>query len=188
MVTNNKRSAAAAQYAQALLDLANQQQAEPLGQELDQLLQLIQENPTFGLFLRDPAIGENERQQVIERTFRGRVSELTYNLLGVLNRKGRLALLPEIAEEYRQLLDQQLGRIKADVTVAEPLDPAMLEEVRSQISAAFKKHATVVQRIDGSIVGGLVVRVGDKVIDGSIKAQLQAMKDRLIAAAPRPTV
>jgi F-type H+-transporting ATPase subunit delta len=180
-----KHTTAATQYAQAMLQLGNEsQQAEALAVELRDLSQIVQAEKAFELFLKDPAIGETERLSSLERIFKGRVSTLLMNMLGVLNEHGRLGLIEAIAERYQQLLDKQLGNVAVDVTVAQPMDEATLETVRQRISAALKKNAQVSQRVDASIIGGLVMRVDDKVMDASVQAQLAAMKQKLMAAAP----
>ena len=77
-----------------------------------------------------------------------------------------------------------MGKIEVDVTVAQRLDPGTLEEVRQRISAALKKDAIVHQYVDESIIGGLVLRIEDKLIDGSVLAQLERMKRKLMQSAP----
>lgn len=179
------QNSAATQYAQALLELANERgMAEAIGGELAQLKALLDANETFELFLKDPAIGEAERQQVLDRAFKGQVSELLFNTLGVMNAKGRLGLVRELADSYAQLLDKQLGNVKVDVTVASSLDEAMLEQVRNRVSQSLGKNAILRQHIDPSIIGGLLLRVEDKLIDSSVRSQLDAMKRQMMAAAP----
>ncbi len=107
------------------------------------------------------------------------------NFLGVLNEHGRLGLIADIAERYADMLNRQLGNVAVEVTVARPLDEPAMEMVRQRISKALGKNAQLRQRIDESIIGGLVMRVDDKVMDGSVQAQLAAMKRKMIAAAPR---
>src|SRR5436190_19627868 len=93
-------------YAQSLLDLANeQQQAESIAQELAALRQLVDENPNFREVLANPAISVGEREELLEKIFRGKVSPLLFNTLGVLNRKHRLGLIGQIAQGYADLLD-----------------------------------------------------------------------------------
>jgi F-type H+-transporting ATPase subunit delta len=75
-----------------------------------------------------------------------------------------------------------LGKIEVDVTVAQRLSDAQLEEVRRKVSTALKKDAVVHQYVDEKIIGGLVLRVGDRLIDGSVKAQLDAMRRQLLTA------
>lgn len=185
-MAKSKKTSAAAPYAQAVLDLANQEhRAEPLGQELNDVKQIMRDEPTFALFLKDPSIGIGERLAVIQKVFAGRVSPLLMNLMGVMNSHGRLGLLGEVADRYREMLDAQLGNVPVALTVASPMGSEELEAVRARIGAALGKNAVLRQQVDGSIIGGLVVRVGDKVMDGSVRAQLSAMKRKLMAAAPR---
>lgn len=181
-----KYSAAAGQYAQAVLDLANQQQqAEAIGGELADLKRIIKENPTFESFLRDPAIGAAERLRILKSTLEGRISPLLMNTIGVLNAKRRLGLLPQIVEAYEDLLDAQLGRVEVEVTVAAELDSGALETVRQRVSSALQKDAVIRQRVDESVIGGLVLRIDDRVIDASVKSQLEAIQERLMSAVPR---
>jgi F-type H+-transporting ATPase subunit delta len=185
MPAATKQSITAGQYAQALLELANEGGDAPaIGQELAELRQLVEASDTLAMFLRDPAISAAERRAMIERIFRDRVSPLLYNTLGVLISRRRLWLLPQIAEAYRQRLDEQLGNIQVQVTVASPLDAAGLENVRQRIGSAFRKNAVVEQKVDDDIIGGMVLRLGDRLIDASVRSQLEAMKHKLMSAAP----
>ncbi len=174
-------------YARSLLELANegQQQAQAIGEELSAIVQIIQANPSFSDFLADPGIAESERTAALDRIFRGRVSQLMMNFLGVLNVKGRLRLLPQIGSAYEELLDEQLGNVEVDVTVAQRLGPAELEQVRTRVSQALGKNAIVHQYVDDSIIGGLILRVQDELIDSSVRYQLSAMRAQLLASRPR---
>ncbi|HEV8291714.1 MAG TPA: F0F1 ATP synthase subunit delta, partial [Tepidisphaeraceae bacterium] len=90
-----------------------------------------------------------------------------------------------ITQAYQELLDEQLGKVEVDMTVAHRLEGAALEQVRKRISQALKKDAIVHQYVDDKIIGGMVLRVDDKLIDASVKSQLEAMKRQLLAATPR---
>jgi F-type H+-transporting ATPase subunit delta len=173
-------------YAQSVLDLANAAgQAEPIGQELAGLKQIVDENPSFREVLTNPSISQDERGELLERIFRSRISSLLFNTLGVLNQHGRLGLIDQIATAYDDLLDEQLGKVEVDLTVAQRLSSDQLEQARQRISSALGRDAVVHQYIDESIIGGIIVRVGDKVIDASVKQQLAAIRQQLLAAAPR---
>jgi F-type H+-transporting ATPase subunit delta len=184
MAKQDHQASHAMPYASALLDLANKQnQAEAIGEELKAIRQIIADNRTFQLYLSDPGISSAERGQMVQKVFGGSASPLMKNFLGVLNEKGRLGALTHIADAYDDLLDEQLGKVEVDVTVAQKLTPEQLEEVRQRVSTALKKDAVVHQYVDESIIGGLIVRVGDKLIDASVKTQLTAMKQQLLSAA-----
>ena len=172
-------------YARSILDLANERgQAEAVGHELEELAGIVQSDESFENFLANPAIGEIERGRVIEKVFRGRVSDLVLNFLMVVNRNRRLGLLQQIANAYADQLEDQLGKIEVDVFVAQRLTRDQLEQVRQSVSAVLKKDAVVHQYVDESIIGGLVIRVEDRMIDASVRAQLRAVRSKLLAARP----
>jgi F-type H+-transporting ATPase subunit delta len=175
---------AVAAYAEALLDLAEQAgQTEPVASELVELQALLKSERNFENFLESPSIRIGERAEVLQRIFAGRLSPLTMKFLGVLNGKGRLALLKHIADAYREQLDKRQGKVKADVTVALKLSDQEMEAVRQQLSTALKKNVIVNQRVDESILGGMVVKVRDRLLDASVRAQLDAMRKQLIASS-----
>src|SRR5205085_7171827 len=146
MAQTMKQSGAAVQYARALLDLANEKkQAEPIGQEMAELGKVIESNKTLGSFLSEPGISTGDRAQLLNKVFRGRVSQLVFNIMGVLNSKGRLGLLHGVTEAYQDLLDDQLGKVEVDVKVAHRLVGDALEQVRHRIRQALKKDALVHQ-------------------------------------------
>lgn len=173
----------AVSYARSLLELANaQNQAKEIGQEIEELGKIVESDRSFANFLANPAVGEAERARLLEKVFRGRVSPLLMNFLLVANRRARLGQLHEMATAYADLLEQQLGIVEADVTVAQRLGPDELEQVRSRIGAALKREVVLHQYVDESIIGGLVLRVEDRLLDASVKAQLRAVRRQLLAA------
>ena len=171
-------------YARSLLELADERGAklEQVNEELSSLREIVQANPTFRAFLRDPAIGENERNALLDRVFAGKLSPLVMNFLRVMSNHGRLAWLEAVADAYDDLLDERLGKIEVDITVAHRLSGEELETVRSRVSAALKKEAVLHQYVDESIIGGIILRVQDQLIDSSVRAQLQAMRQRMLGA------
>ena len=172
-------------YARSLLELANERQlADGVGSEMGALRDVMEQNPALVAYLSDPGIAASERTATIGRIFKG-ASELVRNFLGVLNEKGRLRLLPSITEAFGNLLDEQKGKVEVDVTVAHKLSPDQLEQVRRKVSESLGKDAVVHQYVDADIIGGLVLRVEDRLIDASVKYQLEAMRERLLAARPR---
>jgi F-type H+-transporting ATPase subunit delta len=173
-------------YATSLLDLAMEQgKAEEIGQELRDIRGLLDQNPVFGEFLRDPGIGREERSGALEKIFAGRVSPLLWNFLRVLSDKGRLGLLLNLDEAYNDLLDERLGKVEVDVTVAQRLSDDQLEQLRQRVSESLGKQAVVHQYVDEAILGGLVLRVQDRMIDASVRNQLRSMRQQVLAGLPR---
>ena len=171
-------------YATSLLELAEeQQQAAPIGEELNQIGEILTENSTFGLFLADPSISQVERANVLGEIFGGKVLPLLWNFIGVLNLKNRLSLLAQIVTAYDDLLDEKYGKIEVDVTTAHKLSPEEFDSVRQRISSTLKKDAVIHQYVDDSLIGGMLLRVQDQLIDASVKSQLQKIKQKMKSAS-----
>jgi F-type H+-transporting ATPase subunit delta len=180
-ISSNNPTAVA--YARSILELANEKnQAQEFGQELATIGELLRQNRSFAEFLADPGVAAADRTAALDRLFRGRASPLVMNLMGVLNTRGRLNLLGAVADAYADLLDEQLGNVEVDVTVAQKLDNSQLDEVRRRVSQALGKNAVVHQYVDADIIGGLVLRVEDRLIDASVRSQLEAMRERMLSA------
>ena len=183
MRTASATNPTAVAYARSLLELANERgPAEEIGREMAGIREVTEQNPTFAAFLADPGIGGTERTATLDKVFRGRVSPLVMNFLGVMNNHGRLKMLGAVAQAFTDLLDEQLGNVEVDVTVAQRRNPDQLAQVRQRVSATLGKNAVVHQYVDPEIIGGLVLRVEDRLIDASVRYQLEAMRERLLAA------
>jgi F-type H+-transporting ATPase subunit delta len=186
MSTATQNASTAQTYARSLIELAQQRNLAPqIGSELEALERILVENPSFLAFLKDPGISAEERSRVADRVLKPNVSPLLANFLGVLNNHGRLGILDQIASAYADLLDQLQGKVEVDVTVPQKLSQQELEQVRQRVGAALKKDAIVHQYVDESIIGGMILRVGDKLIDASVKSQLESMRRQLLNARPR---
>ena len=167
-------------YAQSLLELAEERgELEAVSNDAGAFGEVLEENETFVHFLKDPGISEQERQGVLDSALGG-ANGIFKNFMSLLNTRGRLGELQEILDAFEYLLDQKLGKVEVDVTVAHELSDDELENVRLRVSKAMGKEAVIHQYVDEAIIGGLVLNVGDKVIDASVRRQLQAMKERLL--------
>jgi F-type H+-transporting ATPase subunit delta len=184
-MANARQDSAAALYARAIFDLANQAGiAGQIAEELADLARAVASDHAFGLFMRDAALGAAEKRRVLGSAFGGRVHPLLFSALGVMNRHDRLGKLAAVADNFQKLLDAQLGNVPVQATVAEELDAGMVDEVRRAVSEVLKKNAVVSQKVDAGIIGGLVLRMQDKLIDGSVRTQLELLKRRMLSAAP----
>jgi F-type H+-transporting ATPase subunit delta len=185
MATKTHASPLATAYARSILELATERNvADATGQELSQIAELVESDPSVQTFMASPAVSETHRSHAIAKAFEGRVSELVSNLLGVMSHKGRLGQIRQVAAAYSELLQDQKGIIEVDVTVAEKLSDAQLQEVRMKVSAALKHEVVVHQYIDPSLIGGLLLRVEDRLFDASVKSQLRAVRRQLLSARP----
>lgn len=160
-------------YARAMLDLAaaGGSEEELLG-EMEGLARLVAEDAELATFLASPLVEEQARAATIEKIFRGHASDLLTDSLEVINRKGRLALLPAIADAYRAELRRMRGRVDARVTTAVPLTAAQKKSLAAALASFTGLAPDLVERVDPSILGGLVVEVGGEKIDSSLSNQL----------------
>jgi F-type H+-transporting ATPase subunit delta len=171
-------------YAQSLLELAGDK-AEEIGQELADLRRIVEDNNAFRLYLADPGIGQIERGEALNKIFGGRVSQLVLNFLRVLNHHRRLNIFIEIVGAYDELLDEKLGKVEVDLTVAKPLSQEQLAAAQQKISQALKRDAVVHTYVDESIIGGMLIRVQDQLIDASVRTQLRTIKQQMLAKMPK---
>lgn len=179
----SRPSTSAVAHAQALLELADERRlTQQVADEIAGLGSVIDASSEFKAFFVSPGIGDSDRDRVLRSAVMPRVGPLTGSFLELLHAKRKLSLLPEIARAFATLLDARQGKADVEVTVARKLSPAELDQVRQRISTAIKKEAVVNQKVDETIIGGIVIRVGDTLIDGSVKAQLDSLSKKLVSA------
>jgi F-type H+-transporting ATPase subunit delta len=185
MPQDSHQTPTAIAYADALLQLASEANvADQIGQELSDIRQIIADNDELAQLLADPVISAEEKGKFLHRVFDGQASKLMLNFLGLVNEKGRLSLLSAIAASYQDLLDDRQGIVEVDVTVANRISDGELDDIRQRVSQAMKREAVVYQYVDPEIIGGLILRIKDQLIDGSVRAQLGAMQKAMLAAKP----
>ena len=176
----------AANYAETLFELAERHEGvEAFAAGVESVAALM-EDPTVREFLVTPRISAGDRKAALERVLGGVVPSMLLRFLQVVVDKGRQKLLPTIAAAYRDMLESHLGRRHMEVTVARELSPVDEEDLVAQLSSAV--GATVIPhvKVRPGILGGIVIREGDTVYDGSVKRQLDAMRRRLMAAELQP--
>lgn len=173
-------------YAKALLDLAvAQNQADDLLAELSDLSRTIAGNPELAAFLGSPLVSRLQRAQVLEKIFRGRASDLLTDSLLVINQKDRLDQLEGIAEAYRREYRVLHGLVDARVTTAVPLAAAQRQNLVAAIARFTGKRPDLIERVDPSILGGVVIEVAGEKIDSSLATQLHDVGSMLAARAVR---
>jgi F-type H+-transporting ATPase subunit delta len=183
MAQDIQPSSTAIALARALFELADERkQLETVSNDIAAIGQAVDSTPQLVAFFNSPSIKEADRAAVVERTLIASASPLTAGFLRLLLAKNQLGELPGIARAFKKLVDERSGKVDVDVTVARQLGAQELELVRQRISTAIQKEAVIRQKVDDSILGGIIIRVGDKLIDGSVKAQLQAIETKLLSA------
>ena len=170
---------AAKRYAQAAFDLARERQAlDEWERALDQAVGVLR-NPEVSEFFESPAIPEEAKQQAITQLLPAEAQRYVRNLLLLLLERRRLSQLPEVAAVFHDLVLEERGIAVANVTTAVPLSSEEADRVRNRLRELVGKTIEMRTNVDPGIIGGLVVRVGDDLIDGSVRTQLNQLRQRL---------
>jgi F-type H+-transporting ATPase subunit delta len=171
-------SRAASRYVKSLLSLAVDQNAvDRVHDDLQMFSRVVESNREFRLMLQNPIIKHDKKRDILEKLFKGRVHPLTMAIFDILTRKNREPLLAAIAKEFHEAYNEYSGIKKAFITTAVPLDPktrSRFEEIVKTYSD--KKQVELVERVDKDMIGGFVLKIGDRQIDASIKNKLKALQ------------
>jgi F-type H+-transporting ATPase subunit delta len=170
-------------YAEALLRVAEQRgQAEDVGRELHSLVtEVYNKTPDVEETLASPAVKRSAKAPVLEHAFKNNVSDLVFNLLNVLNAKDRLTLVRHVAAAYTGLMDERAKRVRVSVRSAIPLTDAQTEQLKQAIGQATGLDPVIQPKIDGSLLGGMIVQIGDQVFDSSVRYRIDAIRNQLLA-------
>ena len=172
-------------YAQSLFELGEAAGGDAklveIGEELQGIVEIVRGDAAFAEFLRSPIVEREKRADTLRRVFDGKVTDVLLRFLLVLNDKGRLGHLDDVSDGYGELLNDRFGRIEVDVyTVDGALDAAQLEQLAQKVKGRLGKDPVFHQYADPSMIGGLVLRIGDQLIDGSVRGQLRGMRESLL--------
>ncbi len=173
-------------YSAAMLQLAERQgEVDALLDELQDIAAQVDKDEAFCRFLSSPTVDAAVRKETLEKLFRGRYSDLLVNSLQILNGKGRLGLLGAVAEAYRLAYDERGSRVEVRVVTATPLTDALRERLGAALHRRTGKTATLVETVDASMLGGLVVTIGDTKFDASVATKVRHLAGALQERASR---
>ncbi len=162
-------------YGQAVFEIAAHNQNFTTWQNsMDTLDRIVRDRDVLR-FLENPRISIARKREVLEPKLKG-VNPMAVNLLYLLAERGGLAMMPDIAANYQQRLDDLRGIAHAQVTAAVPLSETETAEIKQKLGAMFGKQIDITTKVDPTLLGGIVARIGDKVIDGSLSRRLQNLK------------
>jgi F-type H+-transporting ATPase subunit delta len=170
-------------YARALLELAEEAgQLDATGKQLDALTEVWQGSAELRSAFENPGVGAEQRRAILGAVAQKLgLSPLVKNTTLLLSDRRRLRFLPEVADAFRQLAEQKAGRVRAEVTTAAAMPDAYFQELQKALETVTGKQVVLVKNQDPSLIGGVVTRVGDKVFDGSLRAQLGELREELLA-------
>jgi len=177
-----RREATAKRYARALFHLAREADAvEETGRELQSASEILFAHRELGDLLLRPWIkGEAKRSAIDAVAGRIRCSALVKNFLGLLAVRGRLDHLQEIIRAYAQLVDEALGRVRAQVRCAVPLTEGERQALSERLGRVVGRQVVVEEAVDSTLLGGFVAQIGSLVLDGSLDGKLARLRERLV--------
>jgi F-type H+-transporting ATPase subunit delta len=161
-------------YALALFELANERKKlESVGRDLAAVAQALAESDDFKALTTSPLVGRDEALRAVEATAKAmQLDPITANFLGVLAKNRRLGQLPGVIRAFNTLSARHRGEITAEVVSAHSLDDGQVDALKQTLRARMGRDITVDLRVDPAILGGLVVKIGSQMIDGSIRTKL----------------
>ncbi len=169
----------ARRYAKALADVLSDEKLEKVYEELKGISSLFDEKAVR--YLKSPVV-PTEKKVKLARTIIEKVkpSKELEKVIMILAEKDRLGLIKDFESEFESFVNLRLGRLKAEIISAEELPGETVEAIKSKMEELFNKKVEVETSIDPSIIGGFIVKVGDRILDASIKTQLENLKKAIV--------
>lgn len=180
----NKQSDALANvYARSLFELATDaggnDKVVEIADELEQICDLITSNQQIGLFFSSPIIDSTKRREALSAIFSNRITDLSLRFLLVLNNKGRLNHLQQIEIAYDQLVQDAMGRIEVDIFTPTEIDADSINSIKDKVQQMLGKEPILHSYVDAAMLGGIKLRIGDQLIDGSVQTKLRRLSERI---------
>lgn len=167
-------------YAQAILDLAEERQSsDEVLDELRWLAGEVEKRPELANFFTSPLVDVHERAASLDRMFRGKLTDVVVDGLQVMNRKGRLELVPGVAAVYRSLYRELREQVDVEVVTAVAIGDETKDKIRSTLAAYTDREPDFTVRVDESLIGGIVIRIGDEKADASVKSKIEIVQHLL---------
>ncbi|MCK9410095.1 MAG: ATP synthase F1 subunit delta [Bacteriovoracaceae bacterium] len=170
----------ATRYASALMELTNEQKkSDAVANDLQTVKNAVEASRELRLMLASPVIAKEKKQGVLREVFKKKAGELVLGYLEQIVAKGRENILGEILTQYFILRDEQLGIVRVRVRTSVDFSAKQEKDLTKQLETMTKKKVEITFSLDKTIKGGFVARVGDTVLDGSVKRQLEILKLKL---------
>ncbi|MFZ5968893.1 MAG: F0F1 ATP synthase subunit delta [Bacillota bacterium] len=167
-------------YAKALFDVALElKQIEQFGKELDGVIETFNQYPEFYELYKTPQINNDEKKKIMEEVFGKSMSQEVMNLFKILLDKGRASIVEYMTKEYHNLANEHNNMVEAVAVTTVPLKDEDRSRLTEKLSAMTGKKIVLKNEIDKTIIGGILVRIGDKVIDGTIQRRLKELEENL---------
>jgi F-type H+-transporting ATPase subunit delta len=167
-------------YAHALFELAQENNViDKIHDDLKVIKNVLNEYSDFNMLLLQPVVKKTDKKEMSDKIFKGNVSDITLNFLNLLIDKNREAFISEISEAYEKMVNKLHSKVVAKVYTAFEVDANELALLRRQLETYLGKTVDMETHVDATILGGVLVKIGDRVIDGTLKTRLNNMAKSL---------
>ena len=167
-------------YAQALFEVGEETHTtSELYQELKQLVDILNENKDLYNFLKSPLIGREDKKNVMKNIFENQLSKNMNNFLKIVIDKDRMSAIENIKESYKSLLNDKNNILEGTVVTAVSLNEQEIKDLEKNLSIKYNKNVTLNNVVDETILGGVLVKLGNEEIDGTVKTRLAKIKNQL---------
>ena len=183
--------AVASQYAEALIELAEESSKastqdalktlEKIHGDLKAISEIFESQNDFTLVINHPSLSSEEKKNLLLKAFEGKVNELTLRLLKLLADRRRLEILPYIEKPFKDILRAKMNVVGAKLISAQKLSNSEIQDIKARLVEHLGKRLELEVEVDDSLIGGLVLKLGDQVIDGSLKGKLQVVEKSLMS-------
>jgi len=170
-------------YALALFNAAEsagEGMTEQIQKELNFISDLWEKNSELRAFFEAPQISAEDKEKMLQLTFRGKISELLFQFLLFILSKGRMEQISGISTDYDKLLKEKEGLVEAQVITASPLDEGLSVSLKEKMEKKTGKKVSLIFKLDPGIIGGIRVIVGNQIIDKSIRTELDKLRENLL--------
>ena len=172
-------------YAKALLGAAGSN-VDSVVSELEAVVgECLDKHPNLETALASPRINQEQKESLLDRIFSGRVDATLLNFLKVLCRRDRIASLRAIQATATEMREEQLGKQRVLVTSAQPLTDEQRNNIASALKTAYGKESVLVEKIDETLLGGVVLRIGDEVLDGSVLGKMDSIRSAVTSGVQK---
>lgn len=167
-------------YAEALFQIGEEEElTDMLYQELSEIVNLIKVNQDLFSILKSPVISKKEKISIVDNIFEDKININIKNFLKILIEQDRISFISDISDSYKELLNEKNNILEGFVISAIPMKKEEIKELEEKLSEKYNKNVTLENKVDKSILGGVLVRLGNEEIDGTVKTRLDKMKEQL---------
>lgn len=171
----------ASRYAKSLLELSVEKGLlEDIHKDMRLFSRTVKESREFELLMKNPVVTPSKKLSIIKRIFEGKVNNLTIQFFEIITRKSRESFLPLIASEFQNQYNAHKGIQRAEVTTTFPLTDSLRQEFLTIIRRATGKEIELKEKVDPSILGGFILKIGDRQIDDSLSSKLKELRYKMI--------